>query len=439
MKIFCLLLIIFITELFKYGIWFRRMYSLKIKLSWVGAATVIGFSMLILLGVVNENTLLLLWFIVSMIVYIFALDCAKEEKALNIFRAGFLIICMGEIVGGMISPFSAGQDVTRAEEKVVYLINNSIVIVLISIAAVIKKKVKLPNNEKWKKIYKFIIYVSVFVMGMAIFLTIAGFQTISRYTFNEKIVLFSKVISIISFVSVACLILIMSYIDNENKTIKKYLETDALLLETQRNLYKAMLAKNEETRRFRHDIQSHLICLNELAHRGDVSKVKNYVSGMEGQFLEIKNITYSVGNDVIDAVLNYYISSLDKDVKVNVNGKCPDNIRINRVELCTIVSNLIQNAVEALNKTKNDEHYLKIIVTNSNNYMRFEIINSVPEADKEESLVNGLMDTTKADKENHGIGMRNVKETVEKNGGVFRINVGDCEFAVKVTIPYDDK
>lgn len=297
----------------------------------------------------------------------------------------------------------------------------------------------MPDNEKWKKIYKFIIYVSVFVMGMAIFLTIAGFQTISRYTPNEKIILFSKVISIISFVSVACLILIMIYIDNENKTIKKYLETDALLLETQRNLYKAMLAKNEETRRFRHDIQSHLICLNELAHRGDVSKVKDYVSGMEGQLLEIKNITYSVGNDVIDAVLNYYISLLDKEVKVDVNGKCPDNIRINRVELCTIVSNLTQNAVEALNKTECNERYLKIVVANNNNYMKFEVINSAPEADKKETLVNGLMATTKADKENHGIGMRNVKETVEKNGGDFRINVGNGEFVVKVTIPYDDK
>lgn len=71
--------------------------------------------------------------------------------------------------------------------------------------------------------------------------------------------------------------------------------------------------------------------------------------------------------------------------------------------------------------------------------MKFEVINSAPEADKKETLVNGLMATTKADKENHGIGMRNVKETVEKNGGDFRINVGNGEFVVKVTIPYDDK
>lgn len=438
MKIFCLLLIIFITELFKYGIWFRGMYSLKIKRSWVAAVAVISFTVLIFLGIVNENTLLLLWFIVSIIVYIFVLDCDKGEKALNIFRAGFLIICMGEIVGGMISPFSAGQDVTRAEEKVVYLINNSIVIVLISIAAVIKRKLKLPDNEKWKKIYEFIIYISVFVMGMAIFLTIAGFQTISRYTPNEKIILFSKVISIISFISVACLVLIMIYIDNENKTIKKYREMDALLLETQRNLYNTMLAKNEETRRFRHDMQNHLICLNGLAYSGDISKVKEYVAGMEGQLLEIKNLTYSVGNDIIDAVLNYYISLLDKEVKVDVNGRCPVNMKINAVELCTIVSNLIQNAVEALNKAECDERYLKIIVNNNNNYMKFEVINSAPEADKKATLANGLMATTKADRENHGIGMRNVRETVEKNGGDFEISVGKGEFAVKVTMPCDE-
>ncbi|TCL58588.1 GHKL domain-containing protein [Kineothrix alysoides] len=438
MKIVCLLLIVFITELFKYGIWFRGMYSLKIKRTWVGAAAIIGFAASILLGAVDENTLLLLWCAVSIIVYILILDCDKGEKALNIFRAGFLIICMGEIVGGVTSPFSARQDISRAEEKIIYLINNSIVIALISIAAVIKRKLKLPDNEKWKKGYRFIIYVSVFVMGMAIFLTIAGFQAIARYTPNEKIILFSKVISIISFVSVACLIMIMIYIDNENKKIKKYRETDALLLETQRNLYNAMLAKNEETRRFRHDMQGHLICLNGLAHSGDISKVMDYVAGMEGQLLEIKNITYSVGNDIIDAILNYYISLLDKEVKVDVNGRCPANMKINAVELCTIVSNPIQNAVEALNKTECCNRYLKINITNNNNYMKFEVINSMPESDKKVMLINGLLTTTKADKENHGIGIRNVKETVEKNRGDFRINVGNGEFVVKVTMPYDE-
>ncbi|NLL76717.1 MAG: GHKL domain-containing protein [Clostridiales bacterium] len=432
---FWILLAIYITELVKYGIWFYGICSLRVKRPWVTAVTVIGFALLVRSGCIDENTLLALWSFTSIIVYIFVVDCAKNEKALNIFKAAFMIICIGEIVGGIISPFSVEQSISFKNEKIIYLINNIIVVTILCFVNVIKRKVKLPNNEKWKRIYKFVIYISASIMGIAIFLTIAGFQTISRYNPNEKVILFSKIISIISFISIACLAMIMLYIENENKTIKKYLETDALLLKTQRNLYNAMLAKNEETRRFRHDMQNHLICLGELAYLGDVSKVQEYVSGIEGQFRAIQNKTYSVGNDIIDAVLNYHLSFLDKDVKVNINGMCSNDIKINAVELCTIVSNLVQNAVEALNRFESVSRYLTINISGNHSCMQFEIRNSVSEQEEDRKIVNGLIVTSKADKENHGIGIRNVKETVEKNGGIFKINIDQGEFMAKVAIP----
>ena len=67
--------------------------------------------------------------------------------------------------------------------------------------------------------------------------------------------------------------------------------------------------------------------------------------------------------------------------------------------------------------------------------MQFEIRNSVSEQEEDRKIVNGLIVTSKADKENHGIGIRNVKETVEKNGGIFKINIDQGEFMAKVAIP----
>lgn len=242
---------------------------------------------------------------------------------------------------------------------------------------------------------------------------------------------------IITLIGIICLITILLYIIRENKLIKKYLEGDKLLIMAQKSLYNNMLAQNRATVDFRHDLLGHLVCLDELVHKGDLEKIRDYLENMEARIELIRKKVYITENDVIDAVLNYYISMLDKEILINVEGKCRDSLSIEPVELCTIISNILKNAVEALEQQKHGKRYLRVSIMKSKGYLMLRVSNSIQGAVPGPDKRTGLPETSKKDKENHGIGLRSVKETVEKRGGIFNIGIGRDVFTVSVMLPLE--
>lgn len=242
---------------------------------------------------------------------------------------------------------------------------------------------------------------------------------------------------IITLVSIICLITILLYIIRQNKLIKKYLESDKLLIMAQKSLYNNMLAQNRATVDFRHDLLGHLVCLDELVHRGNLEKIRDYLENMEGRIELIRKKVYITENDVIDAVLNYYIGLLDKEILINVEGKCKGSLSIGPVELCTIISNILKNAVEALEQLKDGKRYLRVRFMKNKDYLMIRVSNSIQGAVPRPDKRTGLPETSKKDKENHGIGLRNVKETVEKVRGIFNIEIGRDVFTVSIMLPLE--
>ena len=90
------------------------------------------------------------------------------------------------------------------------------------------------------------------------------------------------------------------------------------------------------------------MCIQELAQQGELEAVKQYINGIHGEMERIQKCCYSVGNMVLDAVLNRYLSMLPEDVKIRVSGFLQEQLPISDVELCTIFSNLMRNSVEEL-------------------------------------------------------------------------------------------
>lgn len=206
-------------------------------------------------------------------------------------------------------------------------------------------------------------------------------------------------------------------------------------METQKRYYETMLEKEEDTRRFRHDFINHLTCLRGFAEKEDYEAVFTYICQMQGKMQVIQEKhqnCYTVGNEVIDVILNGLLPQL-KNAEVSVKGNCTQQIMIDHIELCTIIANLIKNAIEELNHLENGSKYLKIKVEQGTQYMKFKIVN--PTRMKEMDIRTQMPRTTKKDKKNHGIGLRNVKETVEKNHGKFFWECKEGEFRVEIVLP----
>jgi sensor histidine kinase regulating citrate/malate metabolism len=192
-----------------------------------------------------------------------------------------------------------------------------------------------------------------------------------------------------------------------------------------------MLEREESTRKYRHDMNNHLICLNQLAKEGTSNSVQEYISNMQNQVLDIQSKVFKVGNEILDAILNYHLSMLDKDVKVEIIGFCSEITMINNVDLCTIFANLIQNAVEELKKESSGEKYFKVIIQTGKEFIKIEIINTISDKSYQKS---NLLRSEKKDKRNHGIGLGNVRQTVEKNGGSFETTISNHIFVARVIL-----
>lgn len=374
-------------------------------------------------------------FVVTLVLFCITVDSNFKGRILLALEVYFANVCLSYMVQMMICIIRKIDSSSLSDKD--WLISYSILLVILFIIACTKRCKIIRLEEKAKnRIRNIFIYFSMCIMGITIPLTISGLSYASAYVDNTKFNDFANVLSLFAFSSMIFLVLFVLYINDTNKKIKNSLETEKMLMEIQKNYYEEMLKKEEGTRRFRHDFINYIICLKGMVEKDDKQMAMNYIEQLEHRAQDLKPTYYTVGNDVMDILINGLIPQI-KDAKIVVKGVCKERIEMDSIELCTIVSNLIQNAVEELNSFNQDSKYFKLNVSQGKMNMKLEISNTSREKVGDKS--SGLPQTTKKNKKDHGIGLKNVKETVEKNHGTFSWNYEEEEFKVEVILPLKRK
>lgn len=148
---------------------------------------------------------------------------------------------------------------------------------------------------------------------------------------------------------------------------------------------------------------------------------------------EIEIVKNYTGNQGVDAVLNYLIDSATKEIiEVEINGSMFIENRLTTFEICTILFNLIQNAIEACRKIpvkKQRIIQIEMLVYENKQYIR--IRNTVDEKVK---LQHGTLYTTKLDRNDHGFGIQNVVEIVKEHNGTIEFTSENMWFEVQILI-----
>lgn len=355
-------------------------------------------------------------------------DLPIIERVGYALKVVFIATCMDYVVGTALEM----TEIKKLSEEEQWIIGNIISLLLYAFIYLIRR-VQNKNGWKMQLLGKCVLYGTIVIMAIAMPLTISGLKYFAQREQNPELMNGIQMLSTVAMLGVVMLVVSVIYISDANKKIQKYLETEKILKETQKNYYEAMLQKEEATRRFRHDVSNHMMCIRELAEEQEMQQVRDYVDEIQGEMVKIQQRCYSVGNAVVNAVLNYYVQLLKEDVEIKVSGALTEEIDISDVELCTIFSNIMKNASEALGKQQGQEKYLQVKVHTGEKDIIMEVENSRQEEKRE--TVNGLPMTTKVDKKSHGIGLKNVKEIVEKNKGMFRWEMTGKVFRVKVILP----
>ena len=199
----------------------------------------------------------------------------------------------------------------------------------------------------------------------------------------------------------------------QKKEMKRLMVLKDKCISEQTEQYKTAMNKERELRRFRHDYNAHMTAISGLLANEEYDKLQEYIKPM-GYFREKFNLVNS-GNIITDAVFNQYKELCDnKGMEFEVSGKLPENFNMAETDLCVLISNLISNAYEAALKCEEDRRIISVEIRNSDDDIFMDVSNSV---NGEVMFKNGLLVTDKPDRKNHGFGVENILEVVERNGG----------------------
>ena len=187
------------------------------------------------------------------------------------------------------------------------------------------------------------------------------------------------------------------------------------IIHMQQQYYQNIYENDREMRKFRHDIHSHLGCLQLLMSEGKIEQAIRHLETVENNFEKIKVYKYHTGNEILDVIINQKcMEAKKKNINIIVEGKLNTADFIDAYDLCTIFANALNNGMEAYNRIQNKEKVIHVSILEHERTILFRFDNFATDEMYEALKQNR---STKEDNQNHGFGAENIRMAVEKNGG----------------------
>ena len=203
----------------------------------------------------------------------------------------------------------------------------------------------------------------------------------------------------------------------------------------QKEYSEKMLTGDENLRKFRHDYKNHMIVINALLERGDTDRAREYLNALNSNINDsISRI--STGNVVADAILNNKaVVAAGYDCTIKFSGQIPA-FSIADNDLCTILANVVDNAIEAAREVSGSKKAIRIQAAVRNSMFVLSVSNPV----KEDITIrkHGLIKTTKSNKNEHGYGMKNIQKTVKKYAGNMNLSCENKIFTVDIGLRLEE-
>ena len=241
------------------------------------------------------------------------------------------------------------------------------------------------------------------------------------------------VVSIIIIMLLVLIIMIREYRKKKekNKILSHNVEILNKQLDYQWKHYNDIKKHQDEVKRHWHDIKRHSSLILNLIENEEYEKAKDYIRSITEEISEVENKKVSK-NKIIDAILSNKIEECNlKNINLTMDIKIPEILNISDFDICVIFGNILDNAIEACENINNNEigKYIDIKSKLINKQLYIYIENS-----KEGDIIEkkNKFITSKKDKYNHGLGLENVKKSIEKYNGKIRINYDKNIFKLSI-------
>ena len=186
------------------------------------------------------------------------------------------------------------------------------------------------------------------------------------------------------------------------------------------NMYRKM-------RGWRHDYRHHIQTMKVHAVNGEYGEIDKYLDMLDDDLTNVETVI-KTGNKMADAILNSKLSmAREKEIKVKAEAKIPVSLTISELDLCIVIGNLLDNAIDACMELPVEERLIRIYMEMKGNYLYLALTNTAKGKKKKHFL------TTKG--EGHGFGLTRVDGIVKKYGGYITRASEDEAFSTEVLLP----
>ena len=190
------------------------------------------------------------------------------------------------------------------------------------------------------------------------------------------------------------------------------------------NMYRQM-------RGWRHDYRNHIQTMKVLASGGDLEGIRSYLDRLDTD-LNTVDLAVKTGNAMADAILNSKISlAKSRDIPVQVDAHIPVKLKMSELDLCCIIGNLFDNAIEASLALPPEERLIRVYLDMKGTQLYLSFTNFTAQGKREKR--NGRFLTTKG--EGHGFGLVRIDAIVERLDGYLSRNSEDGAFTTEILIP----
>ena len=189
------------------------------------------------------------------------------------------------------------------------------------------------------------------------------------------------------------------------------------------NIYKTM-------RSWRHDYHNHIQAMLALTEKPD--QIRGYLLKLNTDLTQVDTVI-KTGNVMVDAILNSKISLIGSyNITVAAKAVVTPEISVSEIDLCVIIGNLLDNALEAcLKQPENAKRFIRIYIGLLKEQLYIYVANSTEGTAKK---IGGIYHSTK-NSLSHGFGLMRIDSIVKKYGGRLNRQHDEGIFATEVVMP----
>lgn len=207
------------------------------------------------------------------------------------------------------------------------------------------------------------------------------------------------------------------------------------LVENQQENYKLIESVHRETRNMRHDLKNHLQVISDLIHKQDMKKATEQID-LLFQKVKISDYVVCTGHSIIDTIFNSKGSlarNLGIQYQIGTRTNVEEGLRISSIDACSIFGNALDNAIEAC-KRYPGKAYIMVSLVQTEYELICKIVNPITRAEEQRLNTEGFV-TTKENKDQHGMGLDSIQETIDRLGGLFDIQAKEEKCTLRFSIP----